>query len=476
MPIININLGYFVDLGFLPLPQMMWRLFLDGAWIPILIIVGWGVWELFFHWRQVLYANTLTYTVLAIDVPHLNEQSPKAVEQIFSGLYGSYLFLDKIEEYWKGMYQPTISMEIVSIGGHVQFLVRCQTRNRDLVEACIYSQYPDAEITEVEDYAAKVELPLPNETTNAFGIEFILARPTYLPIKTYIQFEHNLSEEYFKDPMSQVLEVFGSIKPGEQLWVQFLITPIDTSWRKESQKAADKMVGREVAKKKNALEHLADIPVMAAKEMAGVVMPLTPEAPPKKSSDAMPRMLALTPNERETLEGIQNKAAKLGFKSKIRMVYIGDRAVFSKGRVMTGLMGCFAQFNSLHLNGLRGYGKTMPKSNYFWQKWTQVAKTSRIIRYYRRRTNFGGPTYILNTEELATLWHFPYVHVKAPLVKKTEAKRAEPPMGLPTEGMASGGPFTRVKPAGAAPAAPPPPKAETPYDEDEEFLRNLPTA
>ena len=40
-------------------------------------------------------------------------------------------------------------------------------------------------------------------------------------------------------------------------------------------------------------------------------------------------------------------------------------------------------------------------------------------------------TFVLNTEEIATLWHFPTITMKAPLVKKSESKRGEPPVGLP---------------------------------------------
>jgi len=40
---------------------------------------------------------------------------------------------------------------------------------------------------------------------------------------------------------------------------------------------------------------------------------------------------------------------------------------------------------------------------------------------------------VLNTEELATIWHFPMSHVKTPQVQKTISKRSEPPVGLPIE-------------------------------------------
>jgi hypothetical protein len=40
---------------------------------------------------------------------------------------------------------------------------------------------------------------------------------------------------------------------------------------------------------------------------------------------------------------------------------------------------------------------------------------------------------ILNTEELATIYHFPTKMVEAPMVHRIEAKKGEPPAGLPVE-------------------------------------------
>ena len=39
--------------------------------------------------------------------------------------------------------------------------------------------------------------------------------------------------------------------------------------------------------------------------------------------------------------------------------------------------------------------------------------------------------YVLNTEELATIYHLPDMGVRAPLLPRVEAKRGEPPVGLP---------------------------------------------
>ena len=41
-------------------------------------------------------------------------------------------------------------------------------------------------------------------------------------------------------------------------------------------------------------------------------------------------------------------------------------------------------------------------------------------------------TYVLNTEELATLWHFPGQILKVPTLERIESKEASPPPNLPT--------------------------------------------
>ena len=74
----------------------------------------------------------------------------------------------------------------------------------------------------------------------------------------------------------------------------------------------------------------------------------------------------------------------------------------------------------------------MPRGDYWWQRMTRSSKQNTLTTAYKsRHPAKGGPTYVLNIKELATLWHFPVIEIKAPQVKKTEAKRAEPPRSLP---------------------------------------------
>lgn len=423
--------GYVTKIGNLPFPLMLARIFWDFGWVPFLCIVIWGCWKLWVQWRQRKFGMTVETCILAVDVPRQNEQTAKAVENIFSTLAGAYSGLDRFEKYWLGKFQPTFSFEIASIGGYVQFMVHTWVKHRDLVEAAVYAQYPDAEIVEIADYTGGIPTIYPNPEWDVFGTEFVLKKPSHLPIRTYFQFEQPSAEFPFKDPLSTLLEIFAGIKPGEQIWIQYLITPNDGSWKDKGQKAVDKMMGKKAAVKGSAFEDaVLWLPKGVAKEMAGIFS--TAESAPKKDDKKEEfKMMNMSPGERGVLEAVQMKLSKIGFDCKIRVIYAGKRDVFSKKR-FSALKGALMHFSALNMNELKPYGKVTPKGDYFYQRWSEPAKKTSVVSRFRRRSNDGAPPYALNIEELATLYHFPMLDVKAPLIKKTDAKRSEPPSRLPT--------------------------------------------
>lgn len=471
MDFINAGFDYFIRLGALPFPLMLTRLFLDGGWVPMLFVVLQGFGHLWVQWRQEKFAATITYSLLAIDIPRGNEQTPKAVEHIFSSVAGAYAGFDPFEKYWVGKFNPTFSFEIVSIDGYVQFLARVPSKYRDLIEAAFYSQYPNAEIVEVADYTLDIPKKYPHPEWDLFGTEFILKAPAHMPIRTYLQFEHTPSEEFFKDPISGVLEVMSSLKQGEQLWFQILLVPTDAGWKKKAEEAVNKMIGKKTVPKKGLVEHVVDMPFDLLKEVGAQLGSSGTAAPPKKpeKSDADNfKMLNMTPGERGVLEAVQMKLSKPAFLTKMRMVYAARHNVFNRGRGYA-LRGALAQFSSLNMNGFKNYGRVTPAFDYPWQRWEAPGRKMALRRRFVDRSNKGAPQFILNIEELATIYHLPMLHVKAPLVKKTYAKRAEPPARLPTEARLSH-PFKAVSRPEAAPL---PPAGE---DEDIDAPENLPFA
>ncbi|OIO51558.1 hypothetical protein COY93_00620 [Candidatus Uhrbacteria bacterium CG_4_10_14_0_8_um_filter_58_22] len=445
MPTLNVDFGYFFEIGNLSFPQMLLRLFLDGGWIPVLLVLAKGCWMLWVQWRQNKFDRTITTCVLAIDVPRQNEQTAKAAEQIFSTITGAYSGLDSFEKYWLGKCQPIFSFEIVSVNGYVQFLVHVWTKFRDLVESAVYAQYPDAEIVEIADYTGSVPSRYPDPEWDVFGSEFVLKKPSHLPLRTYPQFEHTSAEFPFKDPISALLEVMGSLRNGEQLWVQFLIRPNDNKWRDKGIKEIEKMLGRKPSAKKSILDDALWLPKGVVKEIGSVMSSSNSEKGDKKDDPL--KMLAMSPGERGVVEAAQMKMTKIGFDSKIRVVYAARRDIFSKKHFVS-VKGTFMQYASLNLNELKPFGKVTPRGDYFYQRWSEQGKKVKLLSRYRGRSmGAGAPPYVLNIEELATMYHFPMLDQKTPLLKKTAAKRAEPPSSLPTVGEVQSDFFKPIKKA-----------------------------
>lgn len=439
--------------------QAMWWLFLHGGYVLYIFAILAGIWWFYIEYIQEKFLSKIQYVLLAVDVPKENEQTPKAVEHIFSHFHGTQKNPNKREKYIDGFVQPAMSIELISIGGYIQYLIRCPVENRDLVEAAIYAQYPNAEISEVEDYAQDVETKFPNDRMNLWGAELVMTRPDVYPIKTYPLWEHMLTQT-FLDPMASILEILSRLRDGEQVWFQLVIQPVgDNAWRERGIRIINKLAG---IKSRKSGAGLVDTLVGAPGAIAtGAFETVTrtimePDgSTAKREKDEPPSLMQhLAPHVRTVIDAISIKISKLAFKTKFRVVYVAEHPVFDKSRV-PGLFGALKQYASLDLNGFKPDKKMKTSRAYFRVTQRENSLKRRIVLGYRKRSMWSGRSkFMLNIEELASLWHFPVMTVKAPQVKKTEAKRGEPPVMLPV-----GAPTPEPEPV---PLPVPPPPAPLP--------------
>lgn len=385
------------------------------------------------HLRSKWAESNLRFIVLAIDVPKANEQSPKATENMFTYLSGAHSTPTFFEKWFEGKFQLSFSYEVISLEGYSQFLIRTPIEFRNLLETSVYSQYPDAEIIEVDDYVNNLPHRFPDEEYDVWGTEFMLARPNPYPIKMYREFEHisGPSETQFKDPMAILLDLYSSLGPGEQLWFQMILTPIGFDWIKESEKEVAKVLGRKPAYK----EDISDKFIKAMGEASEFIYPLWGDIEEKpKKEERQPSMMELTPKQKKQVEAIEDKASKLAFEVKIRAVYIAKKEVLNRSKVASGLVGYMKQFIALDLNNLMPDIKyTLTKTTYFSKASRLLTKKNNIVRNYVDRDNYAGSrSSILNIEELATLWHFPIeASVRAPMIQKAPGRKADAPSTLP---------------------------------------------
>jgi hypothetical protein len=430
---LQIDWSFLANIGTNPF-LAMWYIFLYGGWIPVLYAIGWGAIHLWLDWRQGIFHKTFRYILLSVQIPKMHEQGPRAMENAFAYLAGMHSSNSWVETWIDGRIQNVFSCEIISVEGQVQFLIYTLDRMRDITEAAIYSQYPDAEIREVEDYTHHAPHHYPDEEWDLWGTEMIPVKSDVYPLRTYPMFEDKVSGE-FKDPLAALLEGFSRLGPTEQAWYQIVILPIDQrAFVKSAEGVVKKLKGEKEEVHKGVLDYIADAPIALLKMIVSGILG-SGEGEHKKEGPPPNRVMNMTPGEREVIEAVENKASKIVFLCKIRFLYLAKKQYLVKSHAVHPFIGAIKQFNTNHMQSLKPEGKHVGVSGtLLWMKARRNNKRKNHLMhaYAHRSAHDGMPLFHMSIEELASLWHFPHsLQVKSPQMKKTQAKHSEPPANVP---------------------------------------------
>jgi hypothetical protein len=409
-----------------------------GLWwlpIPVAIVILLRGWWLSSKINQ--YINAIQWVILEIRIPKDNLKSIKSMEQVFASLHGTYSQGIKRRERWLGgKVEDWISLEIAGFAHSIHFYIRTPTKYRKLVEAALFSQYPDAEIEEVEDYTALLPRDIPNNDFDIWGTDYVLARDDAYPIKTYPNFEQILQfEELGIDPLATLIEVISNLKNNELIWLQLLVRPLGSEWVSQVKGTVDALAGKKggggggfFGSIVEFSRNLAAAPVIHPEWGGGELAP----APSER----------LTPGKQDTLKAVEGKMSKLAFDATLRFIYIDKRDEFT-GENVTAVAGAINQFAALNLNALKPNMKTITiptKVGLFNRKKRLVKRKKLLFQHYLFRDIAQPPpfrfglklkTSILNAEELATIYHPPLAMVSAAKLRVLETRKGEPPVNLP---------------------------------------------
>jgi hypothetical protein len=145
--------------------------------------------------------------------------------------------------------------------------------------------------------------------------------------------------------------------------------------------------------------------------------------------------VAPTKGEMEAIAAIERSITKPGFDTGIRVLYLAKKDAFDRMAISTSTAS-FKQFNSIDLNGFKPTNVT--SFDFPWQDFSGkrlAKKKADIFNAYVARGYFHPPFkndyMVLNTEELATVFHFPGQVVKTPTFERIESRKSEPPVNLP---------------------------------------------
>lgn len=398
-------------------------------WIALPLIAFFIFWDFWVLYIRSKFAGAIKWVLLEIKVPKNVLKTPKAMEQIFAAAHSPYSFgLRFMEKYWEGIIEYWMSFEIVGAAGESHFYLRLPKQFRHAMEAAIYAQYPEAEITEAEDYVKQTAQVLPNKMHDLFGYELILRNPDYFPIRTYPMFEESI-EERRVDTIGTLLETISKLKDDERIWIQMLVRPTGDVWKGLGEEAIGKMTGTAEIKKKKPFDFGLGV-TMGELIKSPLEHPSLDAKEKKEESKLNFKMLMLTPGQREVVEGIERKIAKLGFETTIRFLFIDKRESFSRDHVAS-VTGFFRQFNTQNSNSFRPDKETMTAAVHGLFKQKRLNWRRRLIYEKYRDLVFNHHQPVLNIEELATVYHFPIIGVESTYLEKVESRKGGPPSKLP---------------------------------------------
>ena len=203
---------------------------------------------------------------------------------------------------------------------------------------------------------------------------FQLKSENFKPLKTF--------KDIPTDPLASIASAIAKMGVGEAAAIQVLVSPAESAWQKE---------GRHF--------------ISETKKQ---------EANPEKAKFSV---------SAKTLEAVEGKIAKTGFETSIRAVVVSQTTESAKAH-LANISGAFEQFAG-EFNSFKGR-KIRYKASFV---------EDFIFRYQPMFNIFGNRPSILNSEELATIFHFPNKQVTTPHIYWLNSKTAPAPANIPTEGL-----------------------------------------
>jgi len=408
-----------------------WAILPFVLWRPFLFLWLW--------WRREIWSSKQKAMMLEVKIPRDVLKPIKAMEQVMASIWGAVFDPPDWWEKWiEGKMQISISFDIVSLGGETHLYLRILDVLRNTIESCIYAEYPDAEISVVDDYTKNVPRDIPNNDWDMWGANIKLLRDDVFPIRTYASFfeeRTEAKEEKRIDPLATLFEGLGRLVPGEQMWIQIIASPVtnvENNYVDRGKEKVGKMLSRKKAEKPMSIVHEATEGLLFGPQEK------------KKEEPAFLAELQLSPGEREIVSSMEKKIGSYVFETVMRFIYLGKKDVFFKPQIKSAF-AFFAQFDTANLNGFKPWPETITKIkkkwflplNLFIARRLYLRKRHLFRNYIKRFPPFwpksDGP-FILSIEEMATIFHFPgQMSAPAPSVQRVEAKKGEAPASLPVE-------------------------------------------
>ncbi|MDD3711052.1 MAG: type IV secretion system DNA-binding domain-containing protein [Patescibacteria group bacterium] len=301
------------------------------------------------------------------------------------------------------------SFEIVAHKSKISFYVSAPSEKALYLEQQIHAYYPEASIEAVEDYNA-----FSSQGTVMAGY-FKAKRSFIFPFLDYTDMEY--------DPMNSIINVMSKLESDESIAVQYVVRSAKKIWHAKLKKAVlnaykDKDVSAIFRVSSsvffNTINFIIYDIILGIFNMGKSD---SKDDPNKQNSKE------LTEKEREMLKKMEEKNSKSGLEVNLRVITSSKDP--NKTKIyFDNICSAFSEYNYYQYGN--SFRKVIKKNQ------------SKIIENFIYRRFIEGQDFLLNTQELVSMYHLPLPHTETPNIDWLTSKTAPAPNNVPKEGILLG--------------------------------------
>lgn len=292
--------------------------------------------------------------------------------------------------------QEYISFEYTAHANEIYFYIVVPRKSKLLVEKQIIGFYPDCLIEETS------EINIFENRKSVLGEAMILKKGDEFPIRTYQKLE--------SDSMNAILSALGRLSENTSATIQILLKPEDDNW----QNRIKKMIRKE-EKNPGKRRYISFNPLVWMRGFLAIFF----QDPEEKNKKDEPEIDEKDPIDDEGL--MKEKVKKTGFLVMVRVIVTADDDAIANAE-LRNIISSFSQFAS------PAYNRFRPMHH---------KSLSVLIQYFiLRQFAWWQKNFLLNIEEIATLFHFPHSkYNKQPEIKWQHFRVVKAPTNIPHEGL-----------------------------------------
>jgi hypothetical protein len=296
--------------------------------------------------------------------------------------------------------QRHFAFEIIGSQGFVHFYAAVPVALVDVVKQAVVSAYPSARLEEAAEHNIFSEV---GKLSGTVGGEMNLKESFAYPIATY--------QDLKRDALQSLLNALSTLDKDDGAAIQLLIRPADGSWRKQASAIASKK-----RKGKDA--------TMAASAIAKQLVTALVKPPETKDGGQASPKHDLSSLEQSLVDSIEDKTRYSGFEVLIRVVASSNISQQSQ-TILNNIVASFSLFDAPGKNGF----KFSPAKD------MQSFVTSYLLRFFPPQHKQN----IMNSVELATLFHFPdQKNIPTSQLERQASKQVDAPRNIPEQGLLLG--------------------------------------